>query len=58
MKKLVLVAVVFLAATGLYAGGTAEAPQADLFSIGVFVPGVVEGSPTYEMLVDGVARAV
>jgi simple sugar transport system substrate-binding protein len=58
MKKLFLVAVVFVAATGLWAGGTSETPQADLFSIGVFVPGVVEGSPTYEMLVDGVSRAV
>lgn len=28
------------------------------FSIAVFVPGVVEGSPTYEMLVEGVRRAV
>ncbi|MBN2510144.1 MAG: BMP family ABC transporter substrate-binding protein [Spirochaetales bacterium] len=27
-------------------------------SIGVFVPGVVAGSPTYEMLVQGVTRAV
>jgi len=27
-------------------------------SIGVFVPGVVEGSPTYEMMVNGVRRAV
>ncbi|HKJ85559.1 MAG TPA: BMP family ABC transporter substrate-binding protein [Spirochaetia bacterium] len=58
MKKLVLVAVVFLAATGLWAGGSSETPQADLFSIGVFVPGVVEGSPTYELLVAGVAQAV
>lgn len=28
------------------------------YSIAVFVPGVVEGSPTYEMLVEGVRRAV
>jgi len=28
------------------------------YSIAVFVPGVVEGSPTYEMLVQGVRRAV
>jgi riboflavin transport system substrate-binding protein len=59
MKKLAfLVAVVVLAAPGLMAGGSSEAPEADLFSIGVFVPGVVEGSPTYEMLTEGVERAV
>ncbi len=28
------------------------------YSVAVFVPGVVEGSPTYEMLVEGVRRAV
>lgn len=42
----------------LSAGGRQEPPPTDLFSIGVFVPGVVEGSPTYEMLVAGVGRAV
>jgi simple sugar transport system substrate-binding protein len=57
MKKLIFLAVVFAIATGAFAGGTSETPEADLYSIGVFVPGVVEGSPTYEMLVDGVRRA-
>ncbi len=36
------------------------APEEDTevrYSIAVFVPGVVEGSPTYEMLVEGVRRA-
>lgn len=58
MKKLAFVAVVVLVAAGLWAGGSSEPPEADLFSIGVFVPGVVEGSPTYEMLVTGVEQAV
>ncbi len=58
MKKLVfLVAVVALAVSPAFAAGSSEEPEADLFSIGVFVPGVVEGSPTYEMLVAGVERA-
>lgn len=35
----------------------AEDEPVETFDIGVFVPGVVEGSPTYEMLVDGVTRA-
>ena len=38
-------------------GGGNEKPEAE-FSIAVFVPGVVSGSPTYEMLVAGVERAV
>lgn len=59
MKKLLfLVAVVILVFAGVLSCGRSEEPQADLYSIGVFVPGVVEGSPTYEMLVDGVEQAV
>ncbi len=58
MKKLTLVAVVVLAGVNAFAGGSAPEPTADLFSVGVFVPGVVEGSPTYELLVAGVERAV
>ncbi|TVR85515.1 MAG: BMP family ABC transporter substrate-binding protein [Spirochaetaceae bacterium] len=41
--------------------GCAPAEDAGIdrpYSIAVFVPGVVEGSPTYEMLVEGVRRAV
>jgi simple sugar transport system substrate-binding protein len=34
-----------------------EAAENESFDIAVFVPGVVEGSPTYEMLVAGVERA-
>lgn len=43
-----------------HASGRQEASSADLaarYRIGVFVPGVVDGSPTYEMLVRGVQRA-
>lgn len=58
MKKLsFLVAVVILTGPAVFAAGSSEEPEADLYSIGVFVPGVVEGSPTYEMLVEGVERA-
>lgn len=42
-------------AFGLGAGETATG---EVFDIAVFVPGVVEGSPTYELLVAGVERAV
>jgi basic membrane lipoprotein Med (substrate-binding protein (PBP1-ABC) superfamily) len=35
-----------------------DQPAISQLSIGVFVPGVVEGSPTYEMMVNGVRRAV
>ena len=41
----------------LLASGTGEEQVEVAYSIAVFVPGVVEGSPTYEMLVDGVRRA-
>ena len=57
-KRMFLMAVVLFATTGLWAAGRAEAPQADRYAIGVFVPGVVEGSPTYEMLVAGAEQAV
>ncbi len=39
------------------ASGAPESGPAGEYAIGVFVPGVVDGSPTYEMLVDGVNRA-
>jgi simple sugar transport system substrate-binding protein len=47
-----------LALTPLWAGGQQASPQTSEFSVGVFVPGVVEGSPTYELLVQGVEQAV
>ncbi len=56
--SLVLSALFF---TLLTLAGCAQAEDDGLgrpYSIAVFVPGVVEGSPTYEMLVEGVRRAV
>lgn len=50
-------AVFFLLATlSLAAAGRVES-ESGSYSIGVFVPGVVDGSPTYEMMVEGVRRA-
>ena len=43
--------------TGAFASGTAEPSSTEAFNIGVFVPGVVDGSPTYELMVQGVERA-
>ncbi len=53
----VVVMILFLAATAAWAAGSAEGKTDDSYNIGVFVPGVVDGSPTYEMLVQGVQRA-
>ncbi|MFP4376708.1 MAG: BMP family ABC transporter substrate-binding protein [Spirochaetales bacterium] len=58
MKRSFLAVVIGILAVGLWAGGQQESPQSDGYSIGVFVPGVVEGSPTYELLVAGVEQAV
>ncbi|MFW6249699.1 MAG: BMP family ABC transporter substrate-binding protein [Alkalispirochaetaceae bacterium] len=52
-----IVASALLAVPSLFGEGQQETTQAPGYSIAVFVPGVVEGSPTYEMLVDGVERA-
>lgn len=41
----------------VFAAGAGEATQDSTYDIGVFVPGVVDGSPTYEMLVAGVQQA-
>jgi simple sugar transport system substrate-binding protein len=43
-------------AGGANAGGAAER-QAQTVSIGIFIPGVMSGSPIYEMLAQGVQRA-
>lgn len=55
----VTAALFIMVATGAWAGGRAEAPAQlpTRYTIGVFVPGVVDGSPTYEMMVAGVRRA-
>ncbi len=59
MKRSLLAVVIGILAVGsVWAGGQQESPQSDGYSIGVFVPGVVEGSPTYELLVAGVKQAV
>ncbi len=51
-------AALFVAAPiAAFAAGGGEAEPEVAFSIAVFVPGVVEGSPTYEMLVEGVEAA-
>ena len=41
----------------VFASGAGEPIGDTTFDIGVFVPGVVDGSPTYEMLVAGVQQA-
>lgn len=46
-----------LSPLSLFASGEQESQGQTDYSIAVFVPGVVEGSPTYEMLVAGVERA-
>lgn len=52
--------ILLLAASALFlaaCGDGAEPTAAESFDIAVFVPGVVEGSPTYELLVAGVEAA-
>ncbi|MBT3272363.1 MAG: BMP family ABC transporter substrate-binding protein [Spirochaetales bacterium] len=41
----------------LFAGPGAESTETGSFDIGIFVPGVVAGSPLYEQLVSGAERA-
>lgn len=59
MKRIELLAVLLIVGmvASLTAGGRQETRRDNGFRIGVFVPGVVDGSPTYEMMVDGVNRA-
>jgi len=59
-KVLTLLAFCFvfiLPTTQLSAGGVSD-QKSDSTHIAVFVPGIVSGSPVYEMLTDGVRRAV
>lgn len=60
MRHNVLLPFVLFAITALSVGatGTAESVDTGSFDVGVFVPGVVDGSPTYEMLVAGAQQAV
>ncbi len=59
MKRTIPVIVILLliAPAILTALGQQETASPDHYRIGVFVPGVVDGSPTYEMLVAGTERA-
>jgi basic membrane lipoprotein Med (substrate-binding protein (PBP1-ABC) superfamily) len=55
---LVLAAGLFLSLSGLTGCSKKEAPGSDEpYAIAVFIPGVVAGSPIYEMLVAGAERA-
>lgn len=56
----VLVVVLVTSAAALYAAGGVEnrSDRAEGVSVGVFVPGVVDGSPSYELLVAGTRAAV
>ncbi len=58
--KTAIVTIALITLLGAYAFGLGggETDTTDLFNVAVFVPGVVEGSPTYELLVAGVERAV
>ena len=52
-----VISVLFVSAVA-FGGGQTESAPTEVFRVGVFVPGVVEGSPTYELLTEGVQRAV
>ena len=55
MKKIVLFPIIFAAILSL---GFAKAKKATKTSVAVFVPGIIDDSPTYNMLVQGVKAAV
>ena len=55
MKKIVLFPIIFAAILSL---GFAKAKKTTKTSIAVFVPGIIDDSPTYNMLVQGVKAAV
>jgi len=54
LMAVVLIPFVSVALLGI---GQTETEPTEVFRVGVFVPGVVEGSPTYELLTAGVRRA-
>jgi basic membrane lipoprotein Med (substrate-binding protein (PBP1-ABC) superfamily) len=60
MNRITILTVLLLALSVslVVATGTSESAGEDTCRIGVFVPGVVDGSPTYEMMVRGVESAV
>ena len=55
MKKILLFTTIFAAILSL---GFAKAKKTEKTSVAVFVPGIIDGSPVYEMLVQGVKTAV
>ena len=55
MKKILLFTTIFAA---ILSCGFAKAKKADKTSIAVFVPGIIDDSPVYNMLVQGVKAAV
>ena len=55
MKKIILFTTIFAA---LLTCGFAKAKKSEKTSIAVFVPGIIDDSPTYNMLVQGVKAAV
>ncbi len=57
--RIVLTAVVLVSSVSasLFGTGPTESIPTTVYRVGVFVPGVVEGSPTYELLTEGVQRA-
>ena len=57
MKKTLVLLSLFILLSFLFSGCQKEGAKAE-FTIAVFIPGVVAGSPTYELLVKGVEKAV
>ena len=55
MKKIFLFTIIFAAVLSC---GFAKAKKTDKTSIAVFVPGIIDDSPVYNMLVQGVKAAV
>ena len=55
MKKIVLFPIIFAA---ILSFGFAKAKKAEKTSVAVFVPGIIDDSPVYKMLVEGVKAAV
>jgi riboflavin transport system substrate-binding protein len=55
---LMAVVSILLVSAVVFGGGEPESAPTEVFKVGVFVPGVVEGSPTYELLTKGVRQAV
>ena len=55
MKKIVLFPIIFAAILSM---GFAKAKKTEKLSVAVFVPGIIDDSPVYNMLVQGVKAAV